>query len=99
MTDISSKEDKDWITALAVTPDGRQIVSGSYDNTIKVWDLESGQLLRTLSGHKAGISDLLMTPDGKQVVSGSFDSTFKVWNLETGKMIRSFEGTRIQLQA
>ena len=39
---------------IAITPDGKQAVSGSYDNTLKVWDIESGKLIRTLEGHAGG---------------------------------------------
>ena len=45
----------DWVTACAVTPDGRRVVSASADNTLKVWDLETGRALATLEGHAAGV--------------------------------------------
>jgi len=65
----------------AVTPDGKQIVSGSVDDTVRVWDLASGQLVRTLTGHTNIVEAVAVTPDGKQIVSGSADHTVRVWNL------------------
>ena len=68
-----------------MTADGKRVVSGSVDNTIKVWNLETGKEERTLSGHSGGVYAVSVTADGKRVVSGSWDTTIKVWNLETGK--------------
>jgi hypothetical protein len=58
-----------WVNAVAVTPDGRRAVSGSRDNTLKVWDLESGQELATLQGHTDGVKAVAVTPDGRRAVS------------------------------
>jgi WD40 repeat protein len=77
---------------MAVTPDVQQLVSGSSDNTIKVWELESGQMLRSLEGHTESVTSVAVTPDGQHVVSGSGDNTVKVWELESGQMLRSLEG-------
>ena len=55
------------VRAVAVTPDGRLIVSGSDDNTIKVWDMKSGHLLHSLEGHKNRVTGVAVTPDGRQM--------------------------------
>jgi WD40 repeat protein len=72
------------VWTMAVTADGKRAVSGSSDTTLKVWDLESGQELRTLSGHAGGVSAVALTADGKRAVSGSVDRTLKVWDVESG---------------
>ena len=77
------------VHAVVVTPDGCQIISGSYDNTIKVWDLEGGHLLRSLEGHTQSVNAVAVTPDGRQIVSGSNDNTIKVWDLE-GRVALAF---------
>ena len=72
--------------AVALTPDGKRAVSASYDRTLKVWELDSGRLLRTLEGHKALVNAVALTPDGKRAVSASFDRTLKIWELDSGRL-------------
>ena len=56
---------------MAFSPDGKRIVSGSRDNTVKVWDADSGKELLTLKGHTGGVTSVAFSPDGKRLVSGS----------------------------
>jgi WD40 repeat protein len=74
-----------WVSAVAVTPDGRQIVSGSWDKTIKVWDAVSGRLLRTLEGHRSWLTHVSVTPDGLSLISRDISarSTHR-WDLANG---------------
>jgi WD40 repeat protein len=62
------------------------------DRTVKVWELESGRLLRSLEGHTGGVNAVAVSPDGRFIVSGSDDRTVKVWELESGRLLRSLEG-------
>ena len=75
-----------------MTPDGRRVVSASHDNTLKVWDLESGRAVATLDGHAAWVTACAVTPDGRRVVSASDDNTLKVWDLETGRAVSTLDG-------
>ena len=79
-------------TAVAVTPDGRHVVSGSADHTLRVWDLATGETKTTLQGHTSWVTAVAVTPDGRHVVSGSADHTLRVWDLKDGKEILTFTG-------
>jgi WD40 repeat protein len=70
---------------VVLTPDGRRIVSGSWDNSLRVWDMESAQTLRALQGHTTGVNAVVLTPDDRYIVSGSSDNTLRVWDLKDGK--------------
>lgn len=72
------------VTCLQIWDD-TTLATGSYDNTIKIWDLESGQEIRTLDGHTRGIRSLQM--DEQKLVSASLDGTVKFWNWRTGQLL------------
>ena len=74
-----------FVRAVAVTVDGTRVISGSSDNTVKVWNLETGEEQFTLTGHSDWVRAVAVTADGTRVISGSDDNTVKVWNLETGE--------------
>ncbi|NEQ10722.1 MAG: WD40 repeat domain-containing protein, partial [Moorea sp. SIO4E2] len=82
----------DSVNAVAVTPDGTMVISGSSDHTVKVWDLNTGAEIRTLTGHSAPVNAVAVTPDGTKVISGASDNTVRVWSLATGKEILKFNG-------
>ena len=72
--------------SVAVFPDGKTVVSGSKDKTIKVWNLNTGQELRTLKMHQGYVNSVTISSDGQKIASGSYDKTIKVWNLKTGQV-------------
>jgi WD40 repeat protein len=80
------------VRAVAVTPDGRWVVSASEDRTLKLWDLAHGVLLRTLGGHRAPVRAVAVTPDGRHAISASYDRTLKLWDLEQGGAIHTLSG-------
>ncbi|MEH1884926.1 WD40 repeat domain-containing protein, partial [Nostoc sp.] len=80
------------VSSVSFSPDGKTLASGSDDKTIKLWNLETGKEIRTLTGHSKSVSSVSFSPDGKTLASGSADKTIKLWNLETGKEIRTLTG-------
>ena len=73
------------VNALALSPDGRFLVSGSEDVTLKIWDTATGNVLRTLSGHDQAVLAAAISPDGRLIASGGADQTVRVWNVVTGQ--------------
>ncbi|MEE1323143.1 MAG: hypothetical protein UHE91_04910, partial [Bacteroidales bacterium] len=67
---------------VAYTPDGTKIISGSADKTVKIWDANTGECLKTLEGHSKYVYSVAFSPDGKHIVSGSYDDTIKIWGEE-----------------
>jgi WD40 repeat protein/predicted Ser/Thr protein kinase len=82
----------DIIWGLAVSSDGRHILSGSDDGTVRLWETATGKELRSLQGHSAPISGVSFSPDDQQALSASRDGTMRLWDLRTGKEKHSFEG-------
>ena len=71
---------------------GGHIVSGSIDNTIKLWDTVTGDLQNTLNGHSKSVRTVAFSPDGTQIVSGSDDKTIKLWDTITGDLQNTLKG-------
>ncbi|EMR91224.1 putative beta transducin-like protein [Botrytis cinerea BcDW1] len=77
------------VRSVAFSPDGKQVVSGSYDKTVRLWDTTTGlQIQPTLEGHTSTVTSVAFSPDGKQVVSGSYDDTVRLWDTATGLQIQ-----------
>jgi WD40 repeat protein len=70
------------VTSVAFSPDGRRVVTGSRDNTARVWDLSSPTPVASrLEGHQRDVTSVAFSPDGRRVVTGSGDNTARVWDL------------------
>jgi WD40 repeat protein len=80
------------VNAVAISPDGKILASGSRDKTIKLWNLVTGEQIRTFTGYSNSVYSVAISPDGKTLASGSDDKTIKLWNLATGEKIRTFTG-------
>ncbi|GHU01214.1 hypothetical protein FACS1894147_00640 [Spirochaetia bacterium] len=82
------------VTSIAFSPDGNSFISSSNDKTIKIWSAETGQEIRTLTGHTGtgNIGQVLAaaySPNGQQIVSGSNDDTIKFWSAANGTVLQS----------
>ena len=77
-----------WSTAFS--PDGQRIASGSNDNTLRLWNADTGQPLGDpFTGNKDPVSSVAFSPDGRRIVSGSEDDTVRLWPAPPGGVIRN----------
>ena len=78
------------VNSVAYSPDGKTLVSGSEDYTVRLWDVRTGQLLHTLEEHAGDVTSVAFSPNGKTLVSGSRDTTTRLWDTDTGQLLRTF---------
>ena len=80
----------DALYSVVLSPDGKLLATGSYDQKIKLWDTATGAEVRTLTGHNGAVYGLAFRPDGKVLASASGDRTVKLWEVATGKRLDTF---------
>jgi WD40 repeat protein len=76
---------------IAFTADGQTLAAAMSDKTIKLWNGKTGQLIRTIQGHRYSVRSIAISSDGQTLISGSSDNTIKLWNLKTGQLIRTLQ--------
>jgi WD40 repeat protein/predicted Ser/Thr protein kinase len=79
-------------TCVACSPDGRRALSGGFDRSVCLWDLEHGQSLLRLTGHQHTVYTVAFSPDGRRGLSGSEDRTLRLWDLKMGQELQRLEG-------
>lgn len=82
----------DAVLAVAFSPDGRHVLSGGADGTVRLWNVESGEESGCMLGHRDKVWAVAFAPDGKRAVSAGKDKTVRLWDLERGREARCFEG-------
>jgi WD40 repeat protein len=80
------------IRAVAFNPDGKTFASGSWDESITLWNLDSGRKLYTLTRTATGVLSLAFSPDGETLASDSWDKTIKLWHVKSGKLLHTLSG-------
>jgi hypothetical protein len=84
------------VRSVAFSPDGKLLLTGSYDNTVRVWDVGTRGLLKTLRGHGGRVSACVFAPEGQKVLSGSEDHFAKIWDIAGYEEVRVFQGLVLQ---
>src|SRR5262249_47188956 len=81
------------VYAVAYTPDGKQVITASFDKTLKLWDAATGKEIKTFAGpqgHQNLILCVALSPDGQLIASGSSDNQAKIWDFPGGKPLKDF---------
>ncbi|EPE03477.1 nacht and wd40 domain protein [Ophiostoma piceae UAMH 11346] len=81
-----------YVYSVVYSPDGKQLASASWDNTVKIWNAASGECEQTLRGHTNWVLSVIFSLDGKQLTSASSDDTVKVWNAASGECEQTLKG-------
>ncbi|MEX0849857.1 MAG: WD40 repeat domain-containing protein [Candidatus Dependentiae bacterium] len=83
----------DWtVSSVVFSPDGKQIASASGDNTVRIWNAQTGDCLHTLRGHTRYVNSAAFSPDGKKIASASWDNTVRIWNVQAGDCLHTLQG-------
>jgi WD40 repeat protein len=86
------------IAALAFSPTGERLASGSYDRTARIWNVASGQCERILEGHEHAVRSVSFGPDGRRLATASYDKTGRIWSVEDGRCDAVLGGQQSEVQ-
>jgi WD40 repeat protein len=90
---LETRRHRSAIWCHALSPDGRTLATGGLDGTVRLWDVETGRLVRALVGHNSYVSGLDWSPDGSTLASaGTYDITVRLWDTRTGRPLRILRG-------
>lgn len=83
-----------WVQSVAIAADGRRAVTGSWDKSVRLWDLADAKLIREFKGHADMVNSVALSPTGESILSGSGAGAIFVWDAETGEKVGQFSGHR-----
>src|SRR4029077_11861096 len=78
------------INSVAFSPDGLHVLTGSSDETARLWSAATGQEIGVFTGHEGSIYSVAFSPDGLHVLTGSTDKTARLWDVATRRELRTF---------
>ncbi len=97
--DRTFKGHTNWVTAVAFSADGKRLVSGSWDQSVKVWDVATGQMLNTIASKVTGIQASAVSHNGQLIAAEDASDNIRIWSATTGEEIRTLKGDRSPLDA
>jgi WD40 repeat protein/serine/threonine protein kinase len=80
------------VSSVAFSPDGLWVLTGSYDQSIILWDARTGEQIRKFSGHTKGVWTARFSPDQKYIISSGLDDTVRLWDVQTGQQLDMLAG-------
>lgn len=83
-----------WVQSVAIAGDGRRAVTGSWDKSVRLFDLADAKLIREFKGHTEMVNSVALAPGGESILSGSGAGAICLWDVETGKKLREWRGHR-----
>jgi WD40 repeat protein len=89
-------DSRPWPLSLAVALDGRRLLVGGVDGSLRLWDLETGRVVRSFAGHRGGVPGVAIAPDGRRALSAGEDGTVRLWDVESGRELVVLSGHRGQ---
>jgi WD40 repeat protein/tRNA A-37 threonylcarbamoyl transferase component Bud32 len=84
----------DLVTSVAFSPDGRRVLSGSFDGTMRLWDVSKQEPIRDFQRHTGWVTCVAFCPDGRRAIAGYYDWSIRLWDLESRQELRRFAGHR-----
>ena len=88
------------VWSVAFTPDSRYVVSGGQDATVRVWDLQSGSQVHTLTGHRGAVYSIATMADGTRIVSvGDMDLAVRIWDIDQGLLITALAPNSVHVNS
>ncbi len=79
----------DHVNSVAFSPDGKKLISGGHDKTVRLWNVETGELLHTLEEHTDVVLSVVFSPDGNEFASSDGDLTIRVWDAHTTQILHT----------
>lgn len=90
------KEHTNYVFCVRFSPQSNLIVSGSFDESVRLWDVKTGACLRVMPAHSDPVSAVDFNRDGTLIVSGSYDGLCRIWDTATGQCLKTLIGTSLR---
>jgi WD40 repeat protein len=94
---VQTLEQPMGITTLEFSADGKYLLTGSYDEALRLWSLATSSIVREFKGHSGTVWSAVFSPDGKTIASSGEDKTIKIWDVEKGTLLKTLQGHQLNI--